>query len=285
MEKEAMWYDERYYLEEENVYDRKPIYDLQKDVIFLKKIEDKTNSHLIEKYDSFIEKVSHLIRDISLKDNSLSSILSTGILLNHGMFSTNGKLVYDNTSIDTLRFNLGIDVIRGKACCRHFSAFIDDVMKNLDIKSNIFPCIYTDIYSETTLASKKVSHMANLVYYNGIPYVYDALNDNTFFSFVDEFKAMTADRISPIYYYYKPYFDMFYERKSLKEVKQQLEIFRKSVGRSITEKEFLEIERETNEKLERDMDLIYDFILDTDKDLKTMDVEIEKVIKKQIIKK
>lgn len=285
MEKEPMWKDERYYLEDANEYDREPIYELRNDVIFMKSVEENRNRFLIQKYDSFIEKVSRLIQDISLKDNSLSAILSTGILLSHGMFSVNGKLVYDESNFDTLHFKLGVDAVRGYGQCRHFSSFIDDVMKNLDVKSDVFSCNFTDIYSEISLISSPASHMTNLIYYNNVPYVFDVLNYNGIFSFVDEFKAVSVDYTNPLYYHYKPYYEMFYYGKTLQEVKEQLEIFRKSIGKSITEKEFLEIENETRQKLDRDMDLIYDFILDTDYDLKVIDNETEKTIIKRILKK
>ena len=280
MEREPMWYDERYYLKEENEYDREPIYEFRWQVRMLRMFDEIINSSLIDEYDSFIKKVSSLVSELSLKDNSLSTVLSTGILLSNGMFSINGKLIYNDKNFDTLSTKFGIDAVIGLGRCRHFSSFIDDVMQNLQIKSNIFPCNYLDMHSEVLLSSE-ANHMANIVYYNRIPYVFDTLNDNAFFSFVDEFIAVPIDRISSVCYHYKPYYEMVYSGKSLSEVKEQIESYRKSVGRSISYQEFLDIKRETDEKLEKDMDLIYDFVLDTDADLKRIEKEVEKIKKKK----
>ena len=59
--------------------------------------QDIIYSYLVEEYKKFIQKSSSLVREISIKDNSLSSIICAGSLLTRGYFTLDGKsLLVDN---------------------------------------------------------------------------------------------------------------------------------------------------------------------------------------------
>lgn len=269
------WYDERYYLKDENYFVCKPIHDMVSMNRFASNFNEIRYSNLYDKYTSFIKKASLLVDVLSLEDNFLSMILVISYLIHDGIFSINEKFEGNSEIDDFVYTKLGINVLYGIGCCRHVSSFVNEIMDALDIPCEMFPCV--TIYDDDVEACliKKATHLANLIYYEENPYVFDAYNGNSLFKFDNEFLVSPINRKYAPYLYYKPYWQMCFCEDSLSEIKAKLEFYKQSVGRHITESELNQIILSTELNFERQSDIILDF----EREVRNEKQEINELIK------
>ena len=99
-----------------------------------KQKEQELFSSVFEKYDSFISQVANLIKSLGYH-SSIECSLVLSYLINKGILSKvllfEPEALKQSSEIETC---FGTTIIRGKGCCRNYSAIHEDVMKKLDLK-------------------------------------------------------------------------------------------------------------------------------------------------------
>ena len=78
------------------------------------------------------------------------------------MISASHNPYYDN----------GIKIINGNGCCRHIADFTNDVLNMSNEQTYLYPCMINDKVLDVSFLNSG-DHVANVIYYEGIPYVYD----------------------------------------------------------------------------------------------------------------
>ena len=152
------------------------------------------------------------------------------------IFSYNGILKYSSHIDDDISGFLGINVILGKACCRHITSFQSDVLAKNFLISEPFHCYMTE---DNLLDAHGLlpNHVINLINYNGIYYGYDATNDKLF-EFVSENKMQQVFTDKPSFLFYAPHSDMITNGMSREENEDKIKaLFKKSEGKKIISKD------------------------------------------------
>lgn len=225
---------------------------------------------LFSDYYKYIEKCASLVKELGLPYNSISISYVIAFLLKNGNFSINDKFKFDYIKEDPWE-KTGLYVISGIGCCRHIADFANDIYNELEINSLPYPCTVSNELSNNLLDDNG-NHLANLIYYEGIPYVYDLdtynvikfINDKVAFNNTNEYK----------YYSFKPlYLGLFYGVDAFVIDKLISDFNNASCIDCISDKQIYEIELETLNKILKNNDLIYDFSYET------------KVLKKEISSK
>ena len=170
--------------------------------------ENRYYSDAISYYNKFIKLIAQFIKELGLGDNSIVLSILLRKLLFEGYFSKDNCFKADSKqSFYDIGFFEGMDVIRGKGCCRHLASFHDAIFKELGNYSQIFTCYYGSL--DTTLSEALVNsanHAANLIKSDGLIYVYDSFR-NYILRPIDRFTVegiVDYEEYIPIKFYYKP---------------------------------------------------------------------------------
>ena len=121
-------YDERYYLDENNTYEREFLLNEQRFWNIREIYNGILYSSLIKDYDSYIKVATKLVDELTPNIDELSKINTTMYLLKDGVFSYNDNLSSVVPIIDIISSKLGLNILEGNGCCRHFASFINDIM-------------------------------------------------------------------------------------------------------------------------------------------------------------
>lgn len=208
-------------------------------------------SELFKDYYRFVKKCSKVVKEVSIKNNPLSYGFAMSALLADGYFSDSDIFRYDDKDDDDL-CKSGLCVLTGSGCCRHVADFLSDIYYELEINSILFSCVRCKKPVNNDLLGKG-NHLANLIYYDGIPYVYDGL-DYSIFKFIDTKNAKVMNnKFNRRYISFRPrYLAMFYGVSE--EVINQLisDFYDASCRNGISKNELREIEFETITHIKED---------------------------------
>lgn len=264
--------DESLYLNDDGIYMRELIKLNHDEYLQDEYFENNKYAFLINLYKKYISKVSDLVHELEIKNNQISTIQIISHLLLNGVFSYNGIFEKGRGIKDILITRNGLNVIDGIGCCRNVSAFIKDITGIEE-----FPCVISYISEKHLARDREVNHTINLIYYKGIPYGFDAYNNGNLYKMISEFEMVPFNENLKFYAYYKPYYDMIYNGKSLLDVKQSLEYYKQVCGNHISKDEFEEIVKLTNHRIDNGEFIIKDFISDTRNLIFELKEQIEEV--------
>ena len=266
--------DESLYLNEDGIFMRELIKLNYDEYLEEEKSENNKYAYLISLYNKYISIIFDLVHELEIKDNQISTIQIITTLLLNGVFSYNGVFEKKSGIKDILISRNGLNVIDGIGCCRNVSAFIKDIM---DIDE--FPCVISYISDKHLATEREVNHTINLIYYKGVSYGFDAYNNGNLYKMISEFEMVPFDDKLKYYAYYKPYYDMIYNGKSLLDIRKSLEYYKQVCGKHISKDEFEEILKLTNLRIKDGEFLIRAFRSDTKKLICELKEEIEEVKK------
>ena len=184
---------------------------------FLK--EELHNRELLILYNTFIIKVLELIDFLHFPHNDLEYALIVEHLIHKGYLSFNNCFRITNCD-DYLHYHLGIQVITGKAVCRHIANFYNDL--NL---SSFYPSIFTGNLSPSDITNDKPNHIINIINYHDTLYGIDLTNTQLFY-FLNE-KVLKSLKNPKMTMTYKSFNDVFKSPLSIKEICSNLEMYRK----------------------------------------------------------
>ena len=263
--------DESLYLNDDGIYMRELIKLNHEEYLQDEYFENKKYAYLINIYKKYISKVSDLVHELEIKNNQISTIQIISHLLLNGVFSYNNSFEKGRGIKDILISRNGLNIINGIGCCRNVSAFLKDVIEGVDE----FPCVISNISDKHLAKEREVNHTINLIYYNGIPYGFDAYNNGNLYKMISEFEMVPFNEKLKYYIYYKPYYDMIYNGRSLLDIKQSLEYYKQVCGNHISKEEFEEILKLTKDRIKNGEYLVKDFKSDTKNLLCELKCEIE----------
>ena len=271
MERKA--YDERYYLDESNIYEREFLLNEQRFWDIREMCDGILYSSLIKDYESFIKIASKLIDEITPAKDDLSKINTIMYLIKNGVFSYNGKFIDMIPTVDIIRFKTGLNIIEGMGCCRHFAGFINDVMP----ESTLLTCVG----EVDNPFNSEANHVINKISYNGNIYGFDAFNEGILFDFISNFEMLSIDVDFEEKLYYKPYAEIIFYKRSFESVKSFLEQVKKNGNKKITAREAKEIALSAALNVYCNKDLIKDFRRDTRDQMECINEQIKEIRIKQ----
>lgn len=270
------FYDERYYLSVLGIYERKMIELWKEKNNELTRDEISTYSSLISDYNSYINVASKLISELSIKGNSISIASLISVLIHCGIFSYD-DFVRDNCD-DLLRSKIGINVLNGIGCCRNVSNFVTDIFNAMNEPCENLTVVLSDKSDKEKAITSMANHMINLIHYKEVPYGFDALSNlGSLYYFINGFEILPINPDEESYMYYKPYIEMVYENKSLKDIRRKLNHFKDNGRKGISQEEFISIVTETDIRLQENMGLVKDFIRDTKEQIESINEKIKKL--------
>lgn len=215
---------------------------------------------LISYYRKFIKMCSEITNEMAIPNNSISSILLLDVLMKIGYFSHGKKIMHVKGIEDILKSKPGISVVTGKVVCRHKANFITDVFKLLPGFCENFYCLRSDISKKETLSGHG-NHMANVLEYNGVYYVYDATY-HIFYEFRNPIELISKEKKE--FLYYKPEVQLAMEKVSLEDLETRLREYKKSSNsKKISLKELNEIQSETASNIVAKSKILNEFELNT----------------------
>lgn len=219
-----------------------------KKIIEKRKKEKETNKEIFEIYDKYISAIASYIEKTSIPYNELSMILLIEKLYSKGIL----KRKIDNNNKNF--FNYGIYTFSGNGVCRHISNLTKDILDKIGMESSFYPSVFTygskNDLSNSLLGLSK--HVANVIEYNNIKYVFDVYNKGLIYNFISS-KAVKClnsdDKNSELFLEFKPIGLIHYENLSIEEIKKRLEEYEKySNIEPLSIEEFNHIYNETNYK-------------------------------------
>lgn len=270
---ESRAYDERYYLDENNIYEREFLLNEQRFWSIREIYDGILYSDLINDYESFISVASKLVNEITPNNDELSKINTIMYLVKNGVFSCGEKFVSMVPTIDIIRSKTGINILEGAGCCRHFASFINDIMP----QSTSLACVGE--VNEHFIS--EANHVINRINYNGNIYGFDAFNEGIVFDFIRDFDMLSIDEDINERLYYKPYAEIVFYKRSFEEIKSFLEQVKKNSNNKITASEVKEIALSAALNVYCSDDLIQDFRSDTKKQLESINEQIKEIRIKQ----
>lgn len=220
----------------------------------------------ITAYKEFIKLVTKVIKEIGLPNNEISYSLVISRLIHDGylseklsFFQTDNK----NKMLDISGY-LGIDVINGYGCCRHVSGIHRDLFNDMELFNDNLPCTSVLTYISLKQAFEMpANHSVNLLKYNGLYYIHDALN-NKFYTFNDGFTMKqypNSVEILPRKLFYKPEYDIIINNVTFSKVKEKVKDFSyDSMKSHISASELGDIVDETNLQYDRNREILGDFV-------------------------
>lgn len=220
----------------------------------------------ITAYKEFIKLVTKVIKEIGLPNNEISYSLVISRLIHDGYLSE--KLFFfqtenKNKMLDISGY-LGIDVVNGYGCCRHVSGIHRDLFNYMELFNDKLPCTSVPTYISLKQAFEMpANHSVNLLKYNGLYYIHDALN-NKFYTFNDGFTMKqypNSVEILPRKLFYKPEYDIIINNVTFSEVKEKVKDFSyDSMKSHISASELGDIVDETNLQYDRNRERLGDFV-------------------------
>lgn len=205
--------------------------------------ENKTTCY---NYQEFVYYTSCLIDKLS-DDSSLSKAIILSKLLKDGALSFDDNFSFD-VSAGNCTTKFGHAVVNGNGCCRHIADFTNDVLRMSGEQTYPYSCmVYDKILDLDVHFLDDGNHIANIIYYDGIPYVYDEWS-NSFLRFISD---RIAFRKSKLYAYFVPYVLSTYyglENEDIIKIVNDFELSSKS--KQISSEEFNRIYGESIKSVE-----------------------------------
>lgn len=234
------------------------------------KEEEEKKKDLYADYHKFIEMCAKLVNELGIPYNSISASYVIALLINHGHFSVDNKFDNNTNVSEGVWEKTGFYVVGGIGCCRHMADFANDIYSELGINSIPFSCYAGNDIPKSILDIS--NHLANLIYYEGMPYVYD-LQNYSILRFISGKTAYNKNLDIKYYTFVPNYMGINYDVDASLVDKLMHDFYSASKKSGINEKELWEIERKTFDNFFKNLDLISDFSMDT------------KVLKKEISSK
>ena len=197
--------------------EKKRLYDL-----FAYRDNDKF-AKSISAYNDYVKYIAYLIKCMATPNNAISASIILGLLTKMGIFSDNFELTTGQNTKDIIFGVLGINIICGKAVCRHVANFQSDILKELSLFSEPLYC-HLALGNIENIAMAEANHAINLIEYNNNLYGYDAYNDGIF-SFIGRTKMRELFVSNPHYIYYKPYMNLVYNKETISSVNNLVSLF------------------------------------------------------------
>lgn len=124
-----------------------------------------------KQYKTFIKKyVAKCVKEAAIPNNSISRAFLLSMIMNAGFCSKDLKL--DNNKDEFIDLNglQGLSIIKGSACCRHYSSFFRDVFYELDMWTGYSICVVLngeskDITFEEAMTYRATLHALNIIKY------------------------------------------------------------------------------------------------------------------------
>lgn len=236
------------------------------------------NEELLTLYRKFIRMCEELSNGIVIHNNSLSLAVFIDYMIQMGYFSYGKNIKLFKDGIDKeLISKSGLSIVLGSGKCRHYASFTTDLFTKCGILCENFPTFLSNVTMRKTLSGAE-NHMANLVEYNGIYYVYDTFN-HTFYEFRNPIELIEKTNSNDKgFLYYRPKSSLVFDKMDLEELERKLQDFKKSSeGNKISLKELYEIEKETKEGIKLNSKRIKDFANETNEVKKKMRVLSKKI--------
>lgn len=263
------YYDERYYLGENNNLERKWLLNAQSKWGFICDLENSDYTSLITNYNLYIELVRKLISEVSPRDDNLSKIHTIMNLITDGIFSYSDKFEFASGRIDILHSKTGINILYGKGSCRHVSGFISDVMS----ESKTLICVgHVDNPYES-----EGNHAINLIEYDGKKYGFDGTNGGILYNFISEFEMVPIDKETKPHLNYKPYGEIIFYRRSFEEIREFLEQIKKNGNSTISHEQLSDIALSSQLSIAYNMDIIEDFLSDSRSQVRSIKEKIKEM--------
>lgn len=241
---------------------------IEKQIQYVSKVKANELLHgeNITAYKEFIQLVTKVIKEIGLPNNEISYSLVISRLIHDGYLSKN--LFFFQTENKNKVFDisgyLGIDIVNGYGCCRHVSSIHRDLFNDMELFNDNLPC--TSVLPYVTLKQgfeMPANHSVNLLKYNGLYYIHDALNKK-FYAFNDGLTMKqypNSDEILLRKLFYKPEYDMIINNATFSKVKEKIKDFSyDSMKSHISASELGDIMDETNFQYDRNKDVLGDFV-------------------------
>lgn len=241
---------------------------IEKQIQYVSKVKANELLHgeNITAYKEFIQLVTKVIKKIGLPNNEISYSLVISRLIHDGYLSKN--LFFFQTENKNKVFDisgyLGIDIVNGYGCCRHVSSIHRDLFNDMELFNDNLPC--TSVLPYVTLKQgfeMPANHSVNLLKYNGLYYIHDALNKK-FYAFNDGLTMKqypNSDEILLRKLFYKPEYDMIINNATFSKVKEKIKDFSyDSMKSHISASELGDIMDETNFQYDRNKDVLGDFV-------------------------
>ena len=235
------------------------------------KEEEEKKKDLYADYHKFIEMCAKLVNELGIPYNSISASYVIAFLIKHGHFSVDNKFDNNTDVSDGVWEKTGFYVVGGTGCCRHIADFANDIYSELSINSIPFSC-YIGNNIPSSILDDNANHLANLIYYEDIPYVYD-LQNYSILRFISDKTAYNKNLDIKYYTFVPNYIGINYDVDASLVDKLMHDFYSASKKSGINKKELWEIERKTFDNFFKNLDLISDFSMDT------------KVLKKEISSK
>ena len=229
----------------------------RKEKEFIINFVDKNFKYEINLYNCLLDETIKMINSMKTFNGLEYSILIS-YLINNGYMSNKLSLEKKNPNVDYIG-KFGLNVVRGKAICRHFSQMHKDIFDKLQIYSDMFYCVlYKGFIFH--LSNKYFSdHLANIIEYNNDLYVIDILNNNRLFYFINDYYLR---EIKSGHFNYKirytPIFDYTLNNKDVDEIKLQIKK-NKTYNAKITPEEYIQIKHNTLRYLNDNRNVFIDF--------------------------
>jgi len=251
------YYDERYYLDENRKREISYLLESQKIWEDEMELEKQNYRTLISDYDSYIKIISKLVNELNCCKDNLSKLNIITKLMYNGIFSYENTFFKELDASSILQCKLGLNIVDGYGCCRHTAEFIQDVIPESKTLTCVTKC--------KKPFRKEANHMVNLAEYNGLVYAYDAYNGGALLKFDEDFRMIPLDETIKTYFSYKPYAEIIYYKRSLKEIRDFLELCKESRNSIITkdDENFLHALTCLSLDTKESKDMINDFKSDT----------------------
>lgn len=241
---------------------------IEKQVQYRSKVNanELLHSKNITAYKEFIQLVTKIIKEIGLPNNEISYSLVISRLIHDGYLSENFFffLTENKNKVFDISGYLGIDIVNGYGCCRHVSSIHRDLFNDMELFNDNLPCTSVPTYVSLKQAIEMpANHSVNLLKYNGLYYIHDALNKK-FYTFNDGITMKQYPNnveIIPKKLFYKPEYDMIINNTTFSEVKEKIKDFSyDSMKSHISVSELRDIMDETNLQYDRNKDVLGDFV-------------------------
>lgn len=231
------------------------------------KEEEEKKKDLYVDYYRFTKMCAKLVNELGIPYNSISASYIIALLIRDGCFSVDNKFVNNTDVSDGVWEKTGFYVVNGAGCCRHIADFANDIYSELGINSIPFSCYAGNDIPKSILDVS--NHLANLIYYEDMPYVYD-LQNYSILRFISDKTAYNKNLDIKYYTFVPNYMGINYDVDVLAVDRLMNDFYNASKKSGIKEKELWEIERKTFDNFFKNLELILDFSRDT------------KVLKKEI---
>ena len=263
------YYDERYYLGENNDLERKWLLYEQCKWTVICDCEKANCAPLITDYNLYIKLVKKLIDEITPSKDDLGKIHTIMNLIMDGIFSYSDNFRNTSSRVDILYSKPGVNILYGKGSCRHVGGFISDVMPD----SRILTCVG----EKDNPYESEVNHVINLIDYNGKKYGFDAYNRGILYNFISEFEMESVNDDVNDCLNYKPYGEIMFYRRSFEEIKELLEQIKKNGNSTISYEQLSDIALSSQLSIASNMDIIEDFLSDSRSQVRSIKEKIKEM--------